>query len=80
MSKIEYKLSDLATYEQIQWLNNLACKILDCGNDEICIIDENNKYTYLGNLILLIKTLHINNKNKTITLIRKYTRDIKSEN
>lgn len=71
MSKIEYKLSDLATNEQIEWLNRLSSKILNCGNDEISIIEENN-YTYLGNLILFIKNLHCNDKEKDITVIRKY--------
>lgn len=74
MSKIEYKLSDLATNEQIEWLNNLVDKIQNCGNDDIYIFDEDNNYTNLNNLIILIKYFHINSINQTVTLIKKYTR------
>ena len=72
MSRIEYKLSDLATEEQINWLNWLEDKIINCGNDKIDIIDDfgTDNRTLFG----LISEWHITDGNKQLNVIKTYKR------
>lgn len=64
MSKIEYKLSDLATKEQIEWLNGLQKRIENCGND--CLIIENDFPLNVdtGKILAFIQELHLTDSEK----------------
>ena len=64
MSKITYKLSDLATKEQILWFNELQNKIECCGND--CLIIENDFSLNINIIPILafIEKLHLTSNEK----------------
>ncbi len=70
MSRITYKLSDLATAEQIKWLNALTSKISNCGNDiiaiDVDIYDLSNLHPFLR-LLTDIHTEYGENKNRLVT-------------
>lgn len=70
MSRIIYKLSDLATAEQIKWLNALTSKISNCGNDIIAIDVDIHGYSDLHPFLRLLTDIHTEygeNKNRLVT-------------
>ena len=70
MSRITYKLSDLTTANQIEWLNALTSKISNCGNDIIAIDVDIHGYSNLHPFLRLLTDIHTEygeNKNRLVT-------------
>lgn len=70
MSRITYKLSDLTTADQIEWLNALTSKISNCGNDIIAIDVDIHGYSNLHPFLRLLTDIHTEygeNKNRLVT-------------
>lgn len=81
MSKIEYRLSELATEEHLEWLDKLVTKILNCCNDRIVLhvdfdssVDNSAFYAFLND----IHTQRGKDCNKTFARIEEYVKSNKN--